>query len=81
MGSFYSSNASARSFGALIPRPMRPTARDVASFPYEDCWRLFRFRKTDLQALIRHLNLPVNLILKGERSGYCDGEYATLYLI
>lgn len=78
MGSFYSSRASATSFGALIPRPMRPTARDVVSFPYEDRLRLFRFRKTDLQALIRHLNLPVNLVLNEERTGYCEGEYATL---
>ena len=52
--------------------------RGVASFSDHDCWRLFRFRRLDLERLMHLLALPINFEVKGGRNGSVLGEYAFL---
>ena len=52
--------------------------RGVATFSDHDCWRLFRFRRLDLERLMHLLALPINFEVKGGRNGSVLGEYAFL---
>jgi len=65
------------------PPPIDKTndGRGIASFSEFDCWRLFRFRKEDLPALVAQLLFPAVLAIKGDKNGHVSGEYAGLYLM
>jgi hypothetical protein len=54
--------------------------RDVASFDERKCWKFFRFRKSDLDNLIRLLKLPQYLVIKGTKNGFFTGTFAALVL-
>ena len=54
--------------------------RGAVSFSEAECWRFFRYRRADLPTLMRELNIPAQLTIKGGRNGTVDGEYAFLYL-
>jgi hypothetical protein len=65
------------------PKPPINTAnfdRDVASFDESKRWNFFRFRKADLDNLIRLLQLPHYLEIKGENNGFVTGTFAALVL-
>ena len=54
--------------------------RDVDSFSPDKCWHFFRFRKPDLDNLIRRLQLPQRLMIKGVDNGFVSGTFAALVL-
>ena len=64
------------------PPPIDRTnyGRDVASFDESKCWKFFRFRKSDLDKLIRLLKLPQYLAIKGLKNGFVTGTFAALVL-
>ena len=65
------------------PPPIDKTNDDrgIAFFSEFDCWRLFRFRKEDLPALVAQLLFPAVHAIKGDKNGHVSGEYAGLYLM
>ena len=55
--------------------------RGIDTFTPEECWRIFRFKKEDLNELKDRLLIPLLFEIKGGRNGHCSGEYALLYLL
>lgn len=58
----------------MNPLPQAPVGPD-------ECWKFFRFRKEDLENLFRLLELPLHLVIKGDKNGSVTGTFACLVLL